>query len=93
MSLEQQIDQDYIQAMKARDTARSSALSFLRSQIKYARIELRTEHVEDKEVIAVIKKQIKLLHRHLIITGKSKTRPLPFYHHPIGIKNNRFNFI
>lgn len=59
MSLEQQIDKDYIQAMKARDTARSSALSFLRSQIKYARIELRTENVEDQEVIAVIKKQIK----------------------------------
>ncbi len=59
MSLEQQIDKDYIQAMKDRDSARSSALSFLRSQIKYARIELKTEHVEDKEIIAVIKKQIK----------------------------------
>lgn len=59
MSLEEQIDKDYIQAMKARDTARSSALSFLRSQIKYARIELKTERVEDKEVIVVLKKQIK----------------------------------
>ena len=59
MSLEQQIDKDYIQAMKDRNTERSSALSFLRSQIKYARIELRTEKVEDKEIIVVIKKQIK----------------------------------
>lgn len=59
MSLEQQIDKDYIQAMKDRDSARSSALSFLRSQIKYARIELKTDKVEDKEIIAVIKKQIK----------------------------------
>ena len=59
MSLEQQIDKDYIQAMKDRDSARSSALSFLRSQIKYARIELKTEHVEDKDIIVVIKKQIK----------------------------------
>ncbi len=59
MSLEQQIDKDYIQAMKARDKERSSALSFLRSQIKYARIELKTEAVDDKNVIAVIKKQIK----------------------------------
>lgn len=59
MSLEQQIDKDYIQAMKDRDSVRSSALSFLRSQIKYARIELKTERVEDKEIIAVIKKQIK----------------------------------
>ena len=59
MSLEQKIDKDYIQAMKDRDSARSSALSFLRSQIKYARIELKTEQVPDQDVIAVIKKQIK----------------------------------
>ena len=59
MSLEQQIDKDYIQAMKDRDSVRSSALSFLRSQIKYARIELKTDKVEDKEIIAVLKKQIK----------------------------------
>jgi len=59
MSLEQQIDKDYIQAMKDRDSGRSSALSFLRSQIKYARIELKAEHVPDQDVIAVLKKQIK----------------------------------
>lgn len=59
MSLEQQIDKDYIQAMKDRDSVRSSAISFLRSQIKYARIELKTDKVEDKDIIAVIKKQIK----------------------------------
>ena len=59
MSLEQQIDKDYIQAMKDRDSARSSALSFLRSQIKYARIELKTEQVPDPDVISVVKKQIK----------------------------------
>lgn len=45
--------------MKARDTERSAIVSFLRSQIKYARIELKVETVEDKDVIAVIKKQIK----------------------------------
>lgn len=59
MSLEQQIDKDYIQAMKDRDSARSSALSFLRSQIKYARIELKTDKVPDQDIISVIKKQIK----------------------------------
>lgn len=59
MSLEQQIDKDYIQAMKDRDSVRSSALSFLRSQIKYARIELKVDKVEDKDIIIVIKKQIK----------------------------------
>jgi len=59
MSLEEQLNKDYIQAMKDRDSVRSSALSFLRAQIKYARIELKTEQVADKEVIAVIKKQVK----------------------------------
>jgi len=59
MSLEEQLNKDYIQAMKDRDSVRSSALSFLRSQLKYARIELKTETVADKDVIAVIKKQVK----------------------------------
>ena len=59
MSLEEQLNKDYIEAMKARDSVRSSALSFLRSQIKYARIELKTENVADKDVIVVIKKQVK----------------------------------
>jgi uncharacterized protein YqeY len=59
MSLEEQLNKDYVQAMKDRDSVRSAALSFLRSQIKYARIELKTENVADKDVIAVIKKQVK----------------------------------
>jgi uncharacterized protein len=59
MSLEEQLNKDYIQAMKDRDSVRSSALSFLRAQVKYARIELKTEQVADKDVIAVIKKQVK----------------------------------
>ena len=59
MSLEEKISADYIQAMKARDQVKSSTLSFLRSQIKYVMIEQRTEKVEDPDVFAVIKKQIK----------------------------------
>ena len=59
MSLEEQLNKDYVQAMKDRDSTRSAALSFLRSQIKYARIELKTENVADKDVITVIKKQVK----------------------------------
>ena len=57
--LEDQINQDYIKAMKDRDTAKSSALSFLRAQIKNYRIDSRAEKVNDDDVIRVIKKQVK----------------------------------
>ena len=59
MSLEDKISQDYIQAMKARDTARSSAINFLRAQIKNVKIDKRVEKVADEDVVAVIKKQVK----------------------------------
>lgn len=57
--LEQKISSDYIQAMKERNTFKSSVLSFLRAQIKNTRIELKVEQVPDTDVIAVIKKQVK----------------------------------
>ncbi|MBI4308769.1 MAG: GatB/YqeY domain-containing protein [Candidatus Omnitrophica bacterium] len=59
MSLEDKISRDYVQAMKARDTARSSALNFLRAQIKNVKIDKRVEQVADEDVVAVIKKQVK----------------------------------
>ncbi len=57
--LEQRISADYIQAMKNKDSAKSATLSFLRAQIKNVRIDKRVEKVDDFDVIAVIKKQIK----------------------------------
>ena len=59
MSLEDKISQDYIQAMKARDTLRSSTLNFLRAEIKNAKIDKRVETIADADVITVIKKQVK----------------------------------
>ncbi len=59
MSLEDKIAQDYVLAMKQRDTSRSSTLSFLRAQIKNVKIDQRLEMLSDAEVIAVIKKQVK----------------------------------
>ena len=59
MSLESKIVQDYIQAMKARDSGRSSCLSFLRAQIKNFKIDKRQEKAEDADVIGVLKKQVK----------------------------------
>ena len=59
MSLEEKINQDYVQAMKARDSFSSSVISFLRAQIKNVKVDKRLEQVPDEEVIAVIKKQVK----------------------------------
>ena len=57
--LEEKIANDYKEAMKSKDTVKSSTLSFLRSQMKYAMIEKRSEKFEDSDVIVVIKKQIR----------------------------------
>jgi uncharacterized protein YqeY len=59
MSLEEKIAQDYVYAMKARDSFTSSTLSFLRAQIKNVMVDKRLEKVPDEDVIAVIKKQAK----------------------------------
>ena len=59
MSLEEKINQDYVQAMKARDTFTSSVVSFLRAQIKQVKVDKRLEIVPDQEILAVIKKQVK----------------------------------
>jgi len=59
MSLEDKISQDYVQAMKARDSFTSSVLSFLRAQIKNIKVDKRLEKVSDEDVISVIKKQVK----------------------------------
>lgn len=57
--LEEQLQKDYFQAMKDRDTAKASTVNFLRAQLKNVRIEKRSETLEDKDVVVVIKKQIK----------------------------------
>ena len=62
MLLEEKITQDYVQAMKARDSFTSSVLSFLRAQIQNVKVDKRLETVPDEDVISVIKKQAKQRH-------------------------------
>lgn len=57
--LEEKIMSDYKEAMKAKDSPRSSALSFLRAQMMNAAIDKKKKTLDDVEAIAVIKKQIK----------------------------------
>ncbi len=59
MSLEEKIMADFKASMKARDAARTQALTFLRSQIQYAAIDKKTDKLDDADVIAVIKKLVK----------------------------------
>ncbi len=57
--LEDRIAEDYKQAMKNKEALKVSALSFLRSQLKYAVIEKKADKLDDADAIAVIKKQVK----------------------------------
>jgi len=57
--LEEKILNDYKEAMKKKDTVKSSTLSFLRAEMMNVAIEKRKKALDDNEVISVIKKQIK----------------------------------
>lgn len=57
--LEEKIMEDYKKAMKDKDAAKVSTLSFLRADLKYAAIDKRKDKLEDADVIAVVKKQVK----------------------------------
>lgn len=57
--LEENILNDYKQAMKARDTLKSSVLSFLRADIINVAVAKKKKSLDDAEVVTVIKKQIK----------------------------------
>ena len=53
------IDNEFKQAMKDKNAVKVSTLSLLRSAFKYVMIDKKVEKIEDGDVIAVIKKQIK----------------------------------
>jgi len=57
--LEEKILNDYKDAMKARDTLKSSVLSFLRADMMNVAVAKKKAKLDDSEVVAVIKKQIK----------------------------------
>ncbi len=57
--LEDKIMSDYKEAMKARDTVRSTVLNFLRAEFKNVAIAKKKDVLDDDEAAAIIKKQIK----------------------------------
>ena len=57
--LQNQINKDYVAAMKAKDKIRSSALGFLRAQLKNVMIDTKADALDDAQVLQVLKKQVK----------------------------------
>ena len=57
--LEQKILKDYQEAMKSRDTIKSTLLSCVRAEINNAAIKEKKNKLDDNGIIAVIRKQIK----------------------------------
>lgn len=57
--LEEQILKEYQEAMKARDTLKSSVLSLLRAELMNVALAKKKNKLDDNEIIVVIKKQIK----------------------------------
>jgi uncharacterized protein YqeY len=57
--LEEKILNDYKEAMKAKDTVKSSTLNFLRAELINVAMAKKKKILDDGEVISVIKKQIK----------------------------------
>lgn len=60
MTLLEQIQKDYIAAMKERNEVKKSALNYIIAQIKNKKIELQKE-VEDSDVVKILKKEIKAI--------------------------------
>ena len=59
MSLETQMEQDLIAAMKAQDGVRLSTLRLLKAALRNAAIEKRQEHLADADVLPILNRQIK----------------------------------
>lgn len=57
--LEEKILNEYKEAMKSRDSVKSSVLSFLRAEFMNTAVAKKKNSLDDSEAVAVIKKQIK----------------------------------
>lgn len=60
MSLQQQLFDDYLQAMKVKDEYKKSILNYVIAQVKNKKIETQKD-LEDTEVVKILKKEIKVL--------------------------------
>ena len=66
----EKIQNDYIQAMKDKETLKKSALNYLIAQIKNKKIELQRDP-NDEEIISIIKKEVKSLNEAISFLEKA----------------------
>ena len=66
----EKIQNDYIQAMKNKETLKKSALNYLIAQIKNKKIELQ-RYPNDEEIISLIKKEVKSLNEAISFLEKA----------------------
>ena len=66
----ERIQNDYIQAMKNKETLKKSALNYLIAQIKNKKIELQRDP-NDEEIISIIKKEVKSLNEAISFLEKA----------------------
>ena len=59
MTLQERLTEDFKEAMKAHDEEKKNTLSFARAAIKQVEVDTRKE-VEDADVLAILKKQVKM---------------------------------
>ena len=64
------IQNDYIQAIKNKETLKKSALNYLIAQIKNKKIELQRDP-NDEEIVALIKKEVKSLNEAISFLEKA----------------------
>ena len=69
------IQNDYIQAMKNKETLKKSALNYLIAQIKNKKIELQRDP-NDEEIIFLIKKEVKSLNEAISFLKANKPEEL-----------------
>ena len=59
MTLQERLTEDFKAAMKAHDEVKKNTLSFARAAIKQVEVDTRKD-VEDADVLAILKKQVKM---------------------------------
>lgn len=59
MTLEERLLSDYKEALKAKEGLRSSVINFLRAELMNVAIARKKDKLDDSDVVAVIRKQIK----------------------------------
>lgn len=76
MTLQERLANDNKEALKARDTKRRTAISFLLAEVKRLAIDKRQESLSDPEAVSVLQKQLKMRQESLEQAKKANREDL-----------------